>query len=154
MRPKPLPDLSVLQEYFSYNKETGDVYLSKKTSQRTPKGYKVGSLSVGGYLKVTFKGQSYPLSRVIWKLVTGADPKGEIDHINRDRSDNRWDNLRDVTSQQNQLNREAKGYYQLPSGRYRATLQQKDIGYFDTPEEATVAYLEERERVLNESLRV
>lgn len=152
MKPKPLPDKELLQEYFTYDKITGFVTLLKRTSQRTAAGSRVGSTSIGGYLKVSFQGKSYPLARVIWKLVTGLEPLGEIDHINRIRSDNSWGNLRDVTSQQNQLNRYAKGYCQISNGRYRATLQGRDLGYFDTTEEASLRYQEERERVLNESL--
>lgn len=152
MKPKPLPDAELLRDFFKYDKDTGLVTLLKRTSQRTPAGSIAGSLSTTGYLKVTFQGQSYALSRVIWKIVTGEDPAGEIDHINRDKTDNRWVNLRDVTSQQNQLNREAKGYCQLPNGRYRASLQGKDVGYFDSPEEASLAYQKERDRVFNESL--
>lgn len=154
MKPKPLPDVEILREFFNYDKDTGLVTLLKRTSQRTPAGFVVGSPNTSGYLKVSFKGESYPLSRLIWKLVTGADPSGDIDHINRDRKDNRWTNLRDLTSQQNQLNRKAEGYRQLPNGRYRAVLQGRDIGYFDTPEEAGLAYQRERERVLSESLRL
>lgn len=152
MKPKPLPSKETLAEFFAYDEETGVVTLLKRTSQRTPVGSKVGSHHTSGYLKVNFQGKSYPLTRIIWKLVTGLEPLGEIDHINRDRKDNRWVNLRDVTSQQNQLNREAKGYTQIPSGRYRATLQGRDVGYFDTPEEASLAYQTERGKILNESL--
>lgn len=154
MQAKVLPCTETLREFFNYDKKTGVVTRLKRTSQRTPAGSIVGSKHNKGYIKTSFQGVSYPLARVIWKLVTGFEPLGEIDHINRDRSDNRWENLRDVTSQQNQLNRGAKGYCKIPSGRYRATLQGRDIGYFDDPEDAHLAYQREKERVLNESLRL
>jgi hypothetical protein len=41
--------------------------------------------------------------RVIWKMVTGVEPV-EVDHIDGDRSNNRWNNLRDATSSQNNRN--------------------------------------------------
>jgi hypothetical protein len=41
--------------------------------------------------------------RVIWKLVTGEDAV-EVDHIDGDRSNNRWSNLRSVTSSGNRRN--------------------------------------------------
>jgi hypothetical protein len=154
MKPKPLQDVTTLREFFAYDKTTGVVVLLKRTSQRTPAGFVVGSVSANGYLKVSFRGKSYPLSRVIWKLVTGLEPKGDIDHINRDRGDNRWENLRDVTPQQNQLNRLSRGYRRLKNERYRVTLQGKDVGYFNTPDEASFAYQKEKDRVLNESLRL
>jgi hypothetical protein len=41
--------------------------------------------------------------RVIWKMVTGEDAV-EVDHIDGDRSNNRWANLRSVTSSGNNRN--------------------------------------------------
>src|SRR5437879_1070269 len=41
--------------------------------------------------------------RVIWKLMTGNDPI-QVDHIDGDRSNNRWENLRDVTASENRRN--------------------------------------------------
>lgn len=38
-------------------------------------------------------------------IATGKWPDGEVDHINRNKSDNRADNLRVVTHQQNAMNR-------------------------------------------------
>lgn len=42
--------------------------------------------------------------RVVWALVHGEWPLGEIDHKNHDRSDNRIDNLRHVTRGENTKN--------------------------------------------------
>jgi len=140
MKPKILPSVGVLREHFSYCKESGQVTLLKRTANRCPEGTVVGSKNTSGYLKVHLKGESYTLSRIIWKLVTGEEPT-EIDHINRVRDDNRWFNLRNVTSQQNQLNRAAKGWTRLPNGRYRVSLHGKDVGYFSCPTAANFAYL-------------
>jgi hypothetical protein len=68
-----------------------------------------------------------------------------VDHINRIRTDNRVENLRVVTRQQNQFNTAAKGYYPH-RGKWQAkiTLNHKTmtIGFFDTEEEAHQAYLD------------
>ena len=148
MRPKPLPTQDTLREYLSYDGKTGVVTLLKRTSKRTPAGSIVGSMSSSGYLKVSLLGESYPLHRVIWKLVTGEEPN-TIDHINRDRGDNTWENLRSVTPKQNALNRSCKGYVKLRNGTYRATLQGKDVGYYACETAAKVAYEAERLRVFN-----
>lgn len=42
--------------------------------------------------------------------MTGEMPKGEVDHKNRVRHDNRWTNLQDVSSATNCQNRGAKCY--------------------------------------------
>jgi hypothetical protein len=43
--------------------------------------------------------------RVAWFLMTGAWPEGVIDHVDGDRANNRWANLRDVTTKMNNANR-------------------------------------------------
>ena len=47
-----------------------------------------------GYIRVCINKKMYTATHIIWKLVTGEFPDGEIDHINRVRDDNRWENLR------------------------------------------------------------
>ena len=83
-----------------------------------------------------------------WELLKGTIPAGiQIDHINGIRTDNRIENLRLVTHQQNQCNRlNVKGYRPLKSGRYQVTITEKGnrkyLGTFESEEEATEAYLQ------------
>jgi hypothetical protein len=71
-----------------------------------------------------------------------------IDHRNHCKTDNRIDNLRAVTQQQNQFNRKnVKGYsFCKKTNRYEARIifNSKNIylGCFNTPEEARQAYLD------------
>ena len=80
----------------------------------------------------------------IWD--TSAD--NFIDHINGNRSDNRIENLRPVTHQQNQFNKTGvKGYsWHKPSQKWRSQIvvdaTQIHLGMFDNEEDARNAYLE------------
>ncbi len=77
----------------------------------------------------------------------------EVDHINRDRADNRWSNLRACTRSENLANRMAwsrnglglKGVGQLPSGKFKAEIRVNKkthyLGVFGTAEEAHAAYV-------------
>lgn len=83
-------------------------------------------------------------------METGETPN-QVDHINHIRNDNRWSNLRNVTSRQNQMNMslssntssKVNGVRILPSGRFQAhiTVNRKQIslGTYDTLEEAMLA---------------
>lgn len=61
----------------------------------------------GGYRQMQVDGVVYLCHRLAWFYMTGGwPPPGlEIDHINRDRTDNRWSNLRVVTRSFNSSNR-------------------------------------------------
>ena len=71
----------------------------------------------------------------------------QIDHKDGDRSNNKIDNLREVTHQQNQFNRNAKGYsFNKKLKKYRAYITtdkvQLHLGYYNTEQEARKAYLD------------
>lgn len=57
-----------------------------------------------GYIVFETMGFSLRGHRVAWFLQTGDFPTGFIDHINHDRSDNRWVNIRQVTPAENTRN--------------------------------------------------
>jgi hypothetical protein len=84
--------------------------------------------------------------------MTGKWPKGVIDHIDGIKSDNRWDNLRDVTKGQNahnsRLNKNNKSghtgvSFRSDSGKWRAIIRLngklKNLGQYDTAEDAVNA---------------
>lgn len=63
-----------------------------------------------GYCRGNLFGKNLQAHRAAFCLMTGRWPTHQIDHINGDRSDNRWKNLREATNKQNQYNQKpAKG---------------------------------------------
>lgn len=145
---KPLPPLELLRELFTYCPETGKLIRAKTTSSRSVKGQIAGSLNRDGYLRVRVKSVEYMVHRLVWKLVKGEDiPDGlYIDHIDRNRTNNRIDNLRLATDLINQNNRnpeEGLSYdtrqYPKLKKRWVATLRGKKLGYFETKAEAMAA---------------
>ena len=95
-----LPPLEVLNDRFKYDPETG--ILTRIRWGYGPAGY----LTSTGYLRVKVNDTHYRVARLVWKMHYGEDPPKNmsIDHINRDRTDNRIANLRLVTHQENILN--------------------------------------------------
>lgn len=93
-----------LRAYFSYDPETGQV--SRKVANgRWKAGQSVGGIDSKGHCQIRFRGRLYLAHRLIWVLHYGRWPEGEIDHINRDRSDNRIANLRECSHRENSRNR-------------------------------------------------
>jgi hypothetical protein len=68
-----------------------------------------GTKTKDGYIKVQINNVPYTAHRLAWCLVNRGIPVDkQIDHINRDKSDNRIDNLRLVDTRANALNKKCK----------------------------------------------
>lgn len=88
------------------------------------------------------------IHRAVWALVQGSWPKYQIDHIDRDTSNNRIENLRDVPGGVNQSNRETSGAVpylgvRCLRGRYEARIKKEgktfQVGTFPSAESAAKA---------------
>jgi hypothetical protein len=141
----------LLDSIFIYNKEKGSLIWKVTTSTKHKQGTIVGYLNDGGYLAFTLFGNVYLVHRIIWKIENKTFPIEYIDHIDRDRTNNRITNLREATMQQNNFNRTRKdnstGYTGVAldkrCGKYRAYInikgKQKSLGYYFTAYDASLA---------------
>lgn len=102
-----------LREHVSYDPETG-IFKFNAIPVREPKdharnqrvtGMVAGHLNHHGYVEIRIMWRRYGAHRLAWLYMTGGWPEGQIDHIDRCRSNNVWENLRDVTATENQRNR-------------------------------------------------
>jgi hypothetical protein len=107
------------------------------------------------YVGINLNKKGYLLHRIIWKMMTGKNPRYEIDHKDGNPLNNRWPNLREATATQNLFNKRVRfdsatgvkgvriashqktlrytAYRSIPGSRH------KQIGTFDTLEEAKAA---------------
>lgn len=92
-------DPVLLRAELVYDPATGHFYRPGRLDKPA------GAVDSKGYVRIYYRGKSYAAHRLAWLFVTGGAPTGVIDHINRDRRDNRVYNLRDVSSSENNMNR-------------------------------------------------
>lgn len=149
-----------LKSLLTYDPNTGELRNRVHRNPRAPKGARAGSLTTDGYISVAIYGRRYQAHRLIWLYMTGEWPSLEIDHINRDRRDNRWENLRVVSRLHNSWNTSGhakaksgiKGVaYVSRSGKWQVQMRVRGqthyIGVYSTIEEAACARAE-AERIL------
>lgn len=100
-------NLDILREELSYDPATGKIcWRVKKNSfgGQVHPGTVAGTVGDQGYIKINTQGRVLRAHHLACLLMTGTMPVGDMDHINGDRADNRWSNLRRVTRRQNQMN--------------------------------------------------
>lgn len=97
------PTRSELSEIFNYDRETG-ILSGKETRGNRKAGKPVGHKCTTGYLQVRLLGKNLSVARICWIIAVGTLPD-QIDHINRDKTDNRLCNLRESCQTRNQRNK-------------------------------------------------
>lgn len=156
MRNKPLPSQEYLNSILSYDKDSG--VLSWKERQfesslanfwnKRYAGKPITTVGSAGYVFLSVDKSRYLAHRVIWKMMTGHDAL-IVDHINRNRLDNRLCNLREASTSLSMHNKAHKGG-RLPQGvnpngyRFMARISNQGktihLGTYATPEEASEVY--------------
>lgn len=147
-----------VRAYLAYDQNTGVFTWAN--------GKKAGWVEPKGYVRICILGKNYQAHRLAWLWMTGNWPCGQIDHINLDKADNRWPNLREATNSQNQANTRAKRvntsgfkgvYWHRRIGKWHAAIsvngRLKALGYTDTKEEAAALYQKAARKYFGEFAR-
>jgi len=96
---------SILKSILCYNGKTGIFIWDKPFSNRMKQGQIAGSINKSlRYNCISILGINYYAHRLAWLYMTGKWPNNQIDHIDGNRSNNSWHNLRDVSLNENRKN--------------------------------------------------
>lgn len=142
-----------LRKILSYDAATGHF------TWRTPRpkvrvGMRAGYVHHRGYRYIEIDARAYAEHRLAWLYVTDKWPKDQLDHINRGRDDNRFENLREASNAQNRANSKHANRTGFKGVSYMPRLREKPygaqitvdrkvrwLGSYATAEEAHQAYL-------------
>lgn len=152
---KNAPELTAerLRELLHYDPETGVFTWKVTLSRRASAGSIAGAYGANkGYTPISVLKRKYQAHRLAWLYMRGVWPPEDLDHINRDRSDNRLANLRLASRTENSQNANLKRNntsgckgvsWHIQSGRWRAHLmlnrRQIHLGLFDAFDDAVAA---------------
>jgi hypothetical protein len=151
--------ISEVLEKYEYLKDLG-LFIRKSD------GKAIGQQEGVRYTTLKVDGKTYYAHRLVWLLETGSFPDSYIDHINGNKRDNRYMNLRKCGHSENMINRPRqsnnktgfKGVRLRSDGKkYDAQIglngKRYHLGSFDTPEEAAKAYRESAIKMHGEFIR-
>ena len=133
---KLLPDVDILHKVFQYNPRTG-ILTRKVCMHKGLIGKSVGWVR-SGYLLCKVEGRKYAVHRIVWKMYHLEEPPHTLDHINRDRQDNRICNLRKSNGTLNAQNteRRSKPRYDKDQDAWHMQINfdgiPLDLGYYVT----------------------
>lgn len=141
-----------LRELLFYDADTG-AFTRVVAVGKTKAGDIAGATSRVGYRQIQVDGSLYYAHRLAWLYVTGSWPAWQIDHIDGDRGNNKFSNLRDVSGCLNMQNQRrprsnnTTGFLGVfeSFGRFVAHIgmngKARHLGSYSTPEQAYAAYL-------------
>lgn len=155
-------DAKTVRSLFNYDSELGKLTYKISPRYGIAIGDEAGNPHPDGARRVMIKQRTYLYHRLCWVHYYGEEPKFFIDHINGDRADCRINNLRDVELKHNAQNvvkprrhNKLKLIGVTTSGKkYIASIQIEKkacyLGSFDTPEEASAAYIKVKKTLIPE----
>jgi len=143
-----------LKELLHYEPKTG-VFYRKKSSRSALVGDIAGTRNPKDYIRITLDRKFYTAHRLAFLYMEGYFPENDIDHIDRNPSNNKWENLREVSRSCNARNCKPRSnntsgvtgvnYYnkRRPNKPWMARIKVSNkriiLGYFATKEEAVKA---------------
>lgn len=157
-----------LREVLDYDPLTGEFSWRDRLGSgghNRQKDRDAGSVRADGYRYIFIDYVAYVAARLAFFWMMGRWPRGQMDHKNRDRSDDRWSNLREATPTQNQgnkINRNnalgLKGVcWEASRHKFKAYIEvagrSVNLGRFDTAEEAQAAYAEAAQKYFGKFAR-
>lgn len=145
---------SRLKEVYDYDLLTGIFTRKIKVGTSGEIGSIAGTENAKGYLILRLDNKYYLAHRLAWLYVTGEWPDALIDHVNQNKSDNRFENLREANQSENMQNRtkptsrNKTGFlgvsFRKDTGKYSAEIwlnyKKKSLGCYETAEEASEVY--------------
>lgn len=149
-----------VRSILDYQIKTGALLWAVAKGRRVRAGCVAGYLNSTGYVYVKIDGRLYLAHRLVWLIHHNKWPEDQIDHINRDKADNRIENLRAATNAENHQNKAScvnsssrfvGVSWESRTGKWQAQIttngNRKYLGSFSTEDLAAAAYADAKSKL-------
>lgn len=100
-------DADFVRHLLHYDPLTGVwSWMNPLPRSKMKRGDVAGRIMSNGRRQIRVAGCFFYSSRLAWLYMTGKWPEDQIDHKNRIKDDDRWENLREASQSQNSFNRD------------------------------------------------
>lgn len=155
---------SRLKELLHYEPTTG-LFRWKQDRGGMMVGDVAGVVNDNGYIRISIDRKRYYAHRLAFLFMEGQFPPNQVDHINMNRADNGWENLRKASISENMHNREIRSHSRVGvkgvsknqvgyMARIRIEGRVIYLGNFRTKEEAGDAYAKAANDLVGKFARV
>lgn len=140
-----------LHDVLHYDEDSG-IFIWKERDEFKMSGMKAGTTNHDGYIRIAIDKHHYMAHRLAWLYMYGYFPENEIDHIDRNPSNNKINNLRESSRSCNCFNRNVRSdsssritgvLFRKDNGMWTANImvlgKRKHIGQFKTKLDAAIA---------------
>jgi hypothetical protein len=154
-----LPPFSVEELWkILYYDEASGKFTRLYSSKKRWIGTIAGSPNKDGYIQIYVCGKLYRAGQLAWFYKTGIWPDREVDHKNRIRDDDSWNNLRLANNSEQAENMGLRkdnklgvmGVHEYRPGKFVALYKRQYLGIFDTIDEASNAYISAKRKSAGE----
>lgn len=141
-----------LKSLLAYDPDNGEFRWRVDCGARARAGTLAGTFTTKGYRYIKIDRRGYMAHRLVWLYVVGEWPVAQIDHINRVKHDNRWNNLRPATNIENAQNQPRRCtnksgvtgvHFYIPHKKWCASIRANGknifLGYFADKNDAVTA---------------
>lgn len=149
-------DLSAdcIRSVLTFDREIG-IFRWRESRSHVRGGDLAGCRQTSGYISIQIDGHRYMAHRLAWIYVSGQWSVKEIDHIDGNKANNAFSNLREATRAENNRNTSSKGYtFVKKLKKFRAQIvfnrQHYELGLFEREEDARAAYVAGSRRLFGE----
>lgn len=138
----------IMESILHYDPDTG-IFTWINCIKKKLNGMEAGGKNKSGYMLIKINGIKYYAHRLAFMIMIGDFPKNNVDHIDGNKVNNKWKNLREATFSENSFNSKLRNdntsgckcvSFHIRNKKWQVSItlngKRKHYGFFDSKNDA------------------